>query len=96
MTQESEMVKALRNHLKNMTPQEKEEMKEFFKDKNPKGWVSVEDGLPMWKAMDVMKGYSEYKVKDKEGKEFVTQVTDHTTWYYFVAKEQGITHWWND
>ena len=95
MEKESEMVKALREHLHNMTPKEKEEMREHFRDKNPKGWVSVEDALPMWKAMDVGKGYSEYKVKDKDGNEFTTQLTDHTTWYHFVAKEKGITHWWN-
>jgi len=82
--------------LKGMTPEEKEYWKEEFRDKNPKGWVSVEDALPMWKAMDVGKGYSEYKVKDTNGDEFPTQVTDHTGWYYMYAKERGITHWWND
>ena len=81
--------------LKEMTPEEHEYWKEKFRDKNPKGWVSVEDALPMWRVSDVAKGYSEYKVKDKDGKEFMTQLTDHTTWYYLVAKESGITHWWN-
>lgn len=95
MNQESEFLKALKENLVNMSPEEKEEVNEIFKDKNPKGWVSVEDSLPMWKAMDITKGYTKYKVKDKNGNEFITQVKDHTTWYYFVAKEQEITHWFN-
>ena len=90
------MLNVLKEYLDNMTPEQEAEMKEHFRDKNPKGWVSVEDALPMWKALDVAKGYSEYKVKNKDGKEFMTQLTDHQTWYHFVAKENGITHWWND
>lgn len=91
-----ESLKAFSKALKEMTPQEKEYWKEKFRNKNPKGWVNIETALPMWKMVDVAKGYSEYLVKDKDGREFKTQLTDHTTWYYLVAKEQGITHWWND
>lgn len=36
-------LEALRKHLKNMTEQEKEEMRERFRDKRPKGWLSIEE-----------------------------------------------------
>lgn len=87
--------KALKNHLENMTPEEIEEAKEFFKDKNPKGWNSIEDCLPAMKASDIMQGYTEVKVKDKDGNESISHVSDHNVWYYIV-KEAGITHWWNE
>lgn len=86
---------ALRKHLANMTEGEKEEMKEHFRDKTPKGWNSIEDYLPGWKANDLMKGYTEYKVKSSNGEEVISYVTDHNTWYY-MAKEEGITHWFNE
>jgi hypothetical protein len=69
--------------------------KYFPTDTRPKGWLSIEEHLPYMLAQDVMQGFSIYKVKDKYGKEFESGVADHNTWYY-VAKEQGITHWLND
>lgn len=66
-----------------------------FANKTPKGWVSIEEYLPMWLAKDIIQGYSVYKVKDKEGKEFNSAVTDHNIWYY-IAKESGVTHWYNE
>jgi len=61
----------------------------------PKGWVSIEEHLPMCMAMDfVAQGYSVYRVMDKWGNEFDTRVCDHNIWYY-DAKSAGITHWWN-
>jgi hypothetical protein len=60
----------------------------------PKGWVSIEDHLPMMLAKDLFTGTA-YKVKDKDEKEFVSIVGDHSVWYY-EAKELGITHWWNE
>lgn len=60
----------------------------------PKGWVSIDDFLPMMLAKDFLVG-TEYKVKDKDGNEFMSVVGDHNTWHY-GAKEQGITHWYND
>jgi len=87
------MRKALRGHLKKMT---QEEIDEFFpKDTRPKGWLSIEEHLPMMMALDIMKGFTEYKVKYGDGKEDITCVSDHNTWYYY-AKEMGITHWWNE
>ena len=84
--------KLIDESFKNMTP---EQMEEYFpEDKTPKGWVSIEDALPMMLAMDVMRGGSMYRVKDKDGNEFESGVSDHNTWYY-IAKEQGFTHWWN-
>lgn len=85
--------KKIQEALEKMTP---EEMAKFFpEDKTPKGWVSIEEYLPMWMATDVVQGYSIYKVKDKDGNESESCVTDHGTWYYF-AKDAGITHWWNE
>lgn len=86
------MSKALDEALANMTPEEME--KYFPKDTKPKGWISIEEHLPMMLAMDIMQGCTEYKVKDKDGNEFETGVSDHNVWYY-MAKEAGITHWWN-
>lgn len=61
-----------------------------------KGWVDIEEHLPHCKAIDfITQGCSTYKVKDKNGEEFYTQVTDHNIWYY-MAKEAGITHWLNE
>lgn len=80
--------------IKNLTPEDIE--KYFPPDNTPKGWVSIEEHLPMCTVDDfVEKGYSIYKVKDKHGNEFQSTVTDHNIWYY-RAKEQGVTHWWNE
>ena len=87
------MEKQLDKALKNIT---KEDIEKYFPERNiPVGWVSIEEHLPMWFAIDVAQGYSEYKVKYKDGKESTSGVTDHSTWYY-MAKDAGITHWWND
>ncbi len=86
---------AIREYLANMTPEQKEEMKEHFRDKTPKGWVSIEDHLPMLYAKDIMQGYSEFKGKNIFGEEFNCKVADGNTWYYH-AKESGITHWFNE
>ena len=73
-----------------------EEIDKFFPpDTRPKGWLSIEEYLPMMYAKDMRQGYSLYKVKDKDGNEFTSGVADHNTWYY-RAKENGITHWWNE
>ena len=86
---------ALEKHLENMSEEEKEEMRKYFEDKTPKGWVSIEEHLPNCTVDDLLgKGYSEYIVKDKDGNEFVSAVCDHNIWYYH-AKEIGITHWFN-
>jgi hypothetical protein len=80
--------------LEKMSPEERE--KYFPKDDNiPLGWVSIEDALPMWMSKDIIKGYSVYKVKDKNGDEFDVAVSDHNIWYHY-AKKIGITHWWNE
>lgn len=60
----------------------------------PKGWVSIEEHLPIMYAIDYFNDGTLYKVKDKEGNEFTSSVMDHNLWYY-MAKEAGITHWWN-
>jgi len=84
-----------KKHLQNMTPEQKAEMEEHFRDKAPKGWVDIEKSLPQCTVEDYCeKGYSVYKVKDKDGKEFQSAVTDHSLWYY-EARAIGITHWWN-
>jgi hypothetical protein len=89
-------VDALRKHLDSLSQEEIEEIREkYFKDKRPKGWLSIEEHLPMMFAVDIMQGYSVFKVRDKYGNEFETRVADHNTWYYH-AKEIGITEWFNE
>jgi len=90
----TEMLKKLREHLKNRTPEQIEADKKFFKDDRPKGWLSIEDHLPMMLAVDIMVGCTKFKVKYKDGTEGETCVSDHNIWYY-EAKESGITHWFN-
>lgn len=90
MTLDLDKIKKL---IENITP---EEIEKYFPDRNiPKGWVSIEDYLPMMLAMDVVKGYTEYKVKFKDESEGVTCISDHTMWYYY-AKEAGVKYWWNE
>lgn len=89
-----EMSKRFYEALSKLTPEEIE--KYFPTDNTPKGWVSIEEHLPQCLAIDFCeKGYSVYKVKDKDGNEFESAVTDHNVWYY-MAKEAGVTHWWNE
>jgi len=90
--QQKKSLRLLRKALKEMTPEETE--KYFPKDTRPKGWLSIEDYLPMWMADDAAKGYSEYRVRLSDGTERTTRVADHNTWYY-EAKYNGITHWLN-
>jgi hypothetical protein len=78
--------------IRNMTPEDKEKF--FPEDTTPKGWVSIEEHLPTWMASDIMEGGTMYKVKYKDGAYGGSFVSDHNIWYY-MAKEQGITHWWN-
>lgn len=85
----------LSHHLENMTAEEKDAMEKHFEDKRPIGWLSIEEHLPMMFAKDLMQGYSVFKVRDKDGKEFESAVTDHHIWYY-GAKKIGITHWFNE
>lgn len=87
------MSKKLEKILKNMT---KEEIEKFFPpDTRPKGWLSIEEHLPMMLAMDIFQGYTKYRVKFFDGTEGTSAVSDHNIWYY-MAKDAGITHWWND
>lgn len=98
MEEKKSMLDALKEHFANMTPEQIAEEKALYfpKDKTPKGWVDIEEHLPKCKAMDFIKqGYSVYSVRDKDGDEYESYVTDHNTWYY-SAKEQGITHWLNE
>jgi hypothetical protein len=85
-------IEKFRELLKNMTEEEKE--KYFPKDTKPKGWISIEDYLPMMMARDILQGGTKYKVKYADGSEDDTMVSDHNVWYY-LAKDAGITHWFN-
>lgn len=91
------MAEKLQEHFDSMTDEElQKEIREFFPESTtPKGWVSIEDELPMMMAMDIMEGCTEYKVKFNDETIGVTCVSDHNTWYYY-AKTAGITHWWNE
>ena len=88
---------AVDKFLDGLTKEDIEDIQDkYFKSLNiPKGWVSIEDHLPRWLAEDVTQGYTEYKVRDKDGNEFIEGVTDHTMWYYDM-KDIGVTHWFND
>lgn len=68
--------------------------KYFPEDKTPKGWVSIYEHLPMWKAVDIMHGGTRYKVKTADGREGYSWVSDHNVWFH-EAESIGITHWWN-
>lgn len=83
----------LREKLENIT---EDDFKEYFRNKPkiPKGWVSIDDHLPKWLAIDLERGYSSYKVRDINGNEFKTTVTDHSLWEV-QAREMNITHWLN-
>jgi len=82
----------LRGTLDKMTPEDWE--KYFPEDKTPKGWVSIEEHLPMMNAIDFIEG-TKYKVKFEDESEGESCVGDHNVWYY-LAREAGITHWWNE
>lgn len=83
----------LRKSLQNLSEEEID--KYFPTDITPKGWVSIEDYLPKMKAIDVIVGGTEYKVRCSDGTEGTTMVSDHNTWYYY-AKEVGINYWFNE
>jgi len=87
------MSKKVNEALENMTQEDIDKC--FPPDTRPKGWLNIEEHLPMMYAIDIMQGYSLFKVKDKDGNEFESGVSDHNLWYY-TAKEAGITHWWNE
>ena len=89
-------IKILHEALENMT--EEDYQKYFPEDTTPKGWISVEDQLSSGVTISdyFEKGYSEYKVKDINEKEFLTPICDPNIWYVFVAKELNITHWFNE
>ena len=96
----NDMVENLRKILDNMSEKEKEEMraKYFPEDTTPKGWLSIEDHLPMVTGQDVIDNdalVKHIKVKYKDGTESTSQVGDHHMWYY-MAKDSGITHWYNE
>lgn len=61
----------------------------------PKGWVDIETFLPRMFASDIFQGFTKIKVRYSDGDEGESGVSDHNTWYY-LAKEEGITHWYND
>lgn len=91
----TEMIEALRKHLASLSEEEKEVLRKKLAGPDiPKGWVSIEDHLPFMRAIDIDKGGTKYKVKYDDGTEGTTTVGDHNIWYYY-AKEDGITHWFN-
>ena len=96
LTSLDDRVEAFGEALKNLTPEQME--KYFPEDKTPKGWVSIEDHLPAVTCGDFLEHGAIVrfvKVKDNDGNESESQVGDARMWYYIV-KEHGITHWWNN
>jgi len=91
------LVDKLKEYLDSKTDEElQEEWKDMFGDEPdiPKGWISIEDHLPTMLATDFLTG-TQYKVKFSDGRDGKTPVSDHNVWYY-MAKDEGITHWWNE
>lgn len=85
--------KLLRESLDRMS---QDDIEKFFpRDTKPKGWLSIEEYLPMFMAIDITNGYSIYRVKYSDGTIGESRVVDHNIWYY-DAKEAGITHWYNE
>ena len=85
------------NFFNNLTEDEIEKLKEkyFPKESNTaKGWISIDEILPMSKAVDLSEGGTEYKILFEDGVESYSRVADPNTWYY-LAKEIRITHWCN-
>jgi len=94
-TMEKNFATLLSESLNNLSD---EDIKKYFSTENENDsdeWISIEDKLPMMRASDILKGYTIYTVKDKDGNESISAVTDHNIWYY-NAKELGITHWKNN
>lgn len=92
----SESLRATKEYFDKLTPEELEDIKlRFFTEPIiPKGWVSIEDHLPFCKIGDLLNHGTKYNVKDKDNNVFDSFVMDHNIWYY-QAKENGITHWFN-
>lgn len=91
----SEMAEQLRILIENMSEEELEEMRIELSDDRPKGWLNIDEHLPMMSAQDMIDpGYSVFLVRDKDGNEYESSVCDHDVWYY-EAKNAGITHWLN-
>lgn len=88
------MLKDIENYHASLSNKDKKELREEFNDDKPKGWLSIEEHLPMMRAIDIVSGGTKYKVRFEDGTEGVTIVADHNTWYY-DAKENQITHWYN-
>jgi len=88
-----EVLKSLKEALEKETP---ESIAKFFGPPLPKGWIAITDRLPMMYAADIMQGYSEFKVKDENGVERITRISDHNTWYHGYAVPMKITHWYNE
>lgn len=92
---------SLAAYLDSIPKSELEDLKKEYLTENekiPKGWVDIEQHLPMVTGDDYIQHgalFKIVKVKFKDGNESESQVGDHNMWYY-VAKEAGITHWWND
>lgn len=63
----------------------------------PLGWISIEEHLPKVTVGDIISNGTTVKlikVKDIDGNEYDSALSDHHIWYHF-AKEKGITHWLN-
>ena len=94
----NEVKQKIDNFFNNLTEDEIEKLKEkyFPKESNTvKVWISIDESLPMPKAVDLFEGGTEYKILFEDGVEAYSRVSDPNTWYYF-AKEVGITHWYNE
>lgn len=89
-------LKKLEALIDNMTPEEKARHEYLLKSsEKPKGWLSIEEHLPVWKAKDFEKGYTTVRVRYSTGRSGYSQCTDHNMWYH-IMKDSGVTHWWND
>ena len=75
----NEVKQKIDNFFNNLTEDEIEKLKEKYSPKEnntPKVWVSIDEGLPMLKAVDLFEGGTEYKILFEDGVESYSRVLD--------------------
>jgi hypothetical protein len=65
---EKSMAQKLKELLDNISEEETAEMKEFFRDKKPKGWLNIEEYLPKMYGKEFESPLSDHNVWYYEAK----------------------------
>ena len=69
----NEVKQKIDNFFNNLTEDEIEKLKEKYSPKESntaKGWVSIEESLPILRALDLFEGGTEYKILFEDGQDF--------------------------